>query len=73
MIKYLKKLLRLLSKDKQTYEYFVLSVYSVNVKEEVSRWQNNGWEVAGTVSTFFEDGCKGALIPLRRKIKKKAH
>jgi hypothetical protein len=56
-------------KKVQKYEFYVFEGNSTMVNTHVKAMQENGWELAGEISTKFSDnGGNRMLIPLKRKI-----
>ncbi len=68
-MKWLKKILGLI---KPKYEFYVFEGNQIMVDRDVTKLQNNGWELAGEMSTAFSSQSTGMpriLVPLKRKIK----
>jgi len=62
------KIKRIFHKPK--YEFYLFEGNQIMVNRDVKAMQNNGWELAGEISTkFSEHGMDRMLIPLKRKLK----
>lgn len=54
---------------KTRYEFCLFEGNHIMVNRDVKKMQEQGWELAGEISTkFAKDGTNRMLVPLKRKV-----
>jgi hypothetical protein len=60
-----------IKQQKTNYEFILFEGNQIMIDRDVKKMQEEGWEIAGQVSTKYSDhGMERMLIPLKRKITK---